>query len=150
MFNIVPYSRKNGGITRRDDWFGIDRFFDDFFRDPFFAKVSSMTTPIKADVKETDKEYVVEAELPGVNKDDILIDLHDDVLTLGVDTNSEKEEENDGYIYKERQRGSYRRSFNVYNIDNENVKAAYKDGILTVTLPKATEEEKKTRKINIE
>ncbi len=108
-----------------------------------------MTTPIKADVKETDKEYIVEAELPGVNKEDIVIDLHDDVLTLGVDIKQEKDEENDGYIYKERQRGSYRRSFNVVNIDNEKVKASYKDGILTVNLPKA-EEGKKTRKIDIE
>ncbi len=149
MFNIIPYSRKNGGITRKDDWFGIDRFFDDFFRDPFFAKVSSMTTPIRADVRETETEYIVEAELPGVNKEDIVIDLHDDVLTLGVDIKQEKNEENDGYIYKERHRGSYRRSFNVYNIDNEKVKATYKNGILTVNLPKA-EEEKKARKINIE
>ncbi|NLB77782.1 MAG: Hsp20/alpha crystallin family protein [Clostridiaceae bacterium] len=149
MFNMVPYSRKNNGITSKDYWFGIDRFFDDFFRDPFFARVSSMPTPIKADVKETDKEYIVEAELPGVNKEDIVIDLHDDVLTLGVDIKQEKDEENDGYIYKERQRGSYRRSFNVVNIDNEKVKASYKDGILTVNLPKA-EEGKKTRKIDIE
>lgn len=100
MFNLIPYSRKNGGITRKDDWFGIDRFFDDFFRDPFFARVSSMTTPIRADVRETDKEYIVEAELPGVNKEDIVIDLHDDVLTLGVDIRQEKNEENDGYIYR--------------------------------------------------
>lgn len=149
MFNLIPYSRKNSGVTRKDDWFGMDRFFDDFFKDPFFAKVSSMTTPIKADVKETEKEYIVEAELPGVNKEDIIIDLRDDVLTLGVDVKQEKEEENEGYIYKERQRGSYRRSFNVYNINNEEVKASYKDGILVVTLPKS-EEEKRTRKIEIE
>ncbi len=149
MFNIVPYSRKNGGLTRKDDLFGIDRFFEDFFRDPFFARVSSMTTPIKADVRETDKEYIIEAELPGVNKEDIVIDLHDDVLTLGVDIKQEKDEESEGYIYKERQRGSYRRSFNVNNIDNEKVKASYKDGILVVNLPKS-EEEQKTRKINIE
>ncbi|MGI6084253.1 MAG: Hsp20/alpha crystallin family protein [Acetivibrionales bacterium] len=149
MFNLIPYSKKNGSITRKDDWFGIDRFFEDFFRDPFFARVSSMTTPIKADVKETEKEYIVEAELPGVNKEDIIIDLHDDILTLGVDIKKEKNEENDGYIYRERQRGSYRRSFNVYNIDNEGVKASYKDGILTVNLPKS-EEEKKTRRISIE
>lgn len=149
MFNLIPYSRRNG-VTRKDDWStGIDRFFDEFLRDPFFDRVSAMTAPIKADVKETDKEYIVEAELPGVNKEDILIDLQDNVLTLGVDINQETDEENDGYIYKERQRRSCRRSFNVQNVDNENVKASYKDGILSVTLPKA-EPEKKTRKIEIE
>jgi len=149
MFNIVPYSRRNGGISRKDDWFGIDRFFDDFFRDPFFSRFSSWTTPIRADVRETDKEYIVEAELPGVKKEDIIIDLQDDVLTIGVDVKQERNEENDGYIYRERQRGSYRRSFNVYNIDNEKVRASYKDGILTVVLPKA-EGAKRSRKIVIE
>ena len=148
MFNLIPYSRRNSGISRKDDWFGIDRFLM-IFQGSIFARVSSLTTPIRADVRETEKEYVVEAELPGVNKEDIVIDLHDDVLTLGVDIKQEKNEENDGYIYRERQRGSYRRSFNVYNIDNEKVKASYKDGILTVNLPKA-EGAKESRRINID
>lgn len=149
MFNLVPYSRRNNGAARRDDIFGIDKFFDDFFRDPFFAKVSSMTTPIRADVKETDTEYVVEAEMPGVRKEDILIDLHDDVLTLGVDTKEEKNEEKEGYIYRERSSGSCRRSFHVQNIKNDDVKASYKDGILTVILPKSSQE-KTQRRIEIE
>ncbi len=149
MFSLIPSSRRNG-ITRRSDWTtGVDRFFDEFFRDPFFDKVSSISTPIKADVRETENEYVVEAEMPGVNKEDIMIDLQDNVLTLGVDLDEEKDGENDGYIYKERQQSSCRRSFNVQNIDSDNIKASYKDGILSITLPKA-EPEKKTRKIEIE
>lgn len=149
MFSIIPYSRKNNNMTRKDDWFGIDRFFDDFFKDPFFAKVSSMATPIRADVKETDNEYIVEAEMPGVNKEDIIIDLNNEMLTLGVDIKQENDEKDDGYIYKERRSGSYRRSFSVPNINNEEVKASYKDGLLTITLPKA-EPDKKVRKIEIE
>jgi HSP20 family protein len=149
MFSLTPYSRRNDNVAKKDDWFGIDRFFEDFFRDPFFAKMSAMTTPMRADVKETDKEYIVEAELPGVNKDDIVIDLHDDVLTLGVDVKKEENEEKSGYIYRERQSGSYRRSFNVENIKNEDVKATYKDGLLRVILPKDSTE-KKSAKIQIE
>ncbi|HHW21608.1 MAG TPA: Hsp20/alpha crystallin family protein [Clostridiaceae bacterium] len=149
MFSLVPFSRKNGNISRRDDWFGIDRFFDEFFRDPFFARVSSWTSPIRADVKETDNEYIVEAEMPGVRKEDIIIDLNNDVLTLGVDVKQERNEDEDGYIYRERRSGSFRRSFTVPNIDNEKVKASYKDGLLTVVLPKA-EPEKRARKIEIE
>ena len=149
MFSMVPYSRKNGNVSRKDEWFGIDRFFEDFFRDPFFARVSAITTPIRADVKETENEYIVEAELPGVNKEDIVIDIHYDILTLGVDIKKETSEEEDGYIYKERQNGSYRRSFNVRNIKNDEVKACYKDGILSVTLPKA-DPEKRVRKVEIE
>lgn len=149
MFSLVPFSRKNGNISRRDDWFGIDRFFDEFFRDPFFARVSSWTSPIRADVKETDNEYIVEAEMPGVRKEDIIIDLNNDVLTLGVDVKQERNEDEDGYIYRERRSGSFRRSFTVPNIDNEKVKASYKDGLLTVVLPKA-EPDRRARKIEIE
>ena len=103
MFSLIPFSRRNGNIARKDDWFGLDRFFDEFFRDPFFARVSSMTAPIRADVRETDKEYVVEAEMPGLKKEDIIIDLNNDVLTLGVDVKQERDENEDGYIYKERE-----------------------------------------------
>lgn len=149
MFGLVPYSRKNDGVSRKDDFFGLDRFFDDFFRDPFFARVSSLASPIRADVRETDKEYIVEAELPGVKKDDIVIDLHDDVLTLGVDVKEEKNEDKNGYIYRERSSGSYRRSFHMDNIKNEDVKASYKDGILTVTLPK-NDQGRTKRRIEIE
>ena len=148
MFNIMPYSRKNDDVARRDGFSGIERFINDFFEDPFFDRVSALTNPIRADVKETDKEYVVEAELPGVNKDDIVIELNDDVLTLGVDVKSDKNEEDNGYIYKERQTGSYRRSFHVQNIKNEGITASYKDGLLVVTLPKA-EADKKSTKIQI-
>jgi HSP20 family protein len=149
MFNLMPYSRRNDNISRKDDWFGLDRFFDDFFKDPFFARVSAVTAPIRADVKETDKEYIVEAELAGVNKDDILIDLRDDILTLGVDVKNETNKEDDGYIYRERQSGSYRRSFHVQNIKNEDVKASFKDGLLVITLPKA-EPGSRTKQIQIE
>ncbi len=149
MFGMIPYSKRNGGVSRKDDLFGIDRFFEDFLRDPFFTRVSAMTTPIRADVKETEKEYIVEAELPGVSKDDIIIDIHDDVLTLGVDIKQETNQEEDGYIYRERQSGSYRRSFNVKNIKNDEVKASYKDGVLSVILPKA-DPGLQSRKIEIE
>lgn len=148
MFNLIPW--RNGNIAnRKDDWFGLDRFFDEFFRDPFFAKVSSMTAPIRADIRETDKEYIVEAEMPGLNKEDIIIDLNNDVLTLGADIKKEVNDEKDGYIYRERQSGSFRRSFRVENIKNEDVKASYHNGILTVILPKS-DDAAKSRRIAIE
>jgi HSP20 family protein len=64
MFGLVPYSRKNDGVSRRDDFFGIDRFFDDFFRDPFFARVSSMVSPIRADVKENERNISLRPRFP--------------------------------------------------------------------------------------
>ncbi|NMA64870.1 MAG: Hsp20/alpha crystallin family protein [Clostridiaceae bacterium] len=149
MFSLIPYSWRRGNIARKDDFFGIDRFFEDFFKDPFFNRLSAMTTPIRTDIKETDEKYIIEAELPGVKKEDIIIELKDNVLTLGVDVKNEAKKEDNGYICKERHSGSYRRSFHVENIKNEDVKAGYKDGLLTITLPKDKKEDK-SRRIKIE
>ena len=136
MFGLIPFSRKNSGVSRKDDFFGLDRFFNDFFRDPFFSRFSPFASPIRADVKENDREYIVEAEMPGVRKEDITIEISDDVLTLGVDTKNEVNEESEGYIYRERSSGSFKRSFHIQNIKHDEVKASYKDGILTIVLPK--------------
>ncbi|NLM74767.1 MAG: Hsp20/alpha crystallin family protein [Clostridiaceae bacterium] len=145
MFSLVPHSWRRGILSRKDDFFGIDRFFEDFFRDPFFSRWSAMTSPIRTDVRETEKEYIIEAEMPGVKKEDIIIDLKDNELTLGVDVKNETNKEDNGYICRERHLGSYRRSFHVGNIDNENVKASYKDGLLTVILPKDNRQDKGRR-----
>jgi HSP20 family protein len=149
MFSLIPFSRKGSGVSRKDDFFGLDRFFSDFFRDPFFSRVASIATPIRADVKENDNEYILEAEMPGVRKEDISIEISDDVLTLGVDTNKEVNEESEGYIYRERSTGSFKRSFHIQNIKNDAVKASYKDGILTIVLPK-DEKAKGAKRIEIE
>jgi len=150
MFNLIPYPWRNGRIARKDNWFDmVDRAFEDFFRDPFFTRMSAIASPFRANVKETDKEYIVEAELPGVNKEDIIVDLNDDILTIGVDVKKETREEDNGYIYRERHDGSFRRSFQVYGIKNEDVTASYKKGLLIVTLPKANPG-KRERRIKIE
>lgn len=149
MFSLIPFSRRGSDVSRRDDFFGIDQFFNDFFRDPFFSRLSSMASPIRADVKENDHEYIIEAEMPGVRKEDISIEISDDVLTLGVDTRREVNEESEGYIYRERSTGSYKRSFHIENIKNDAVKASYKDGILTIVLPK-DEKAKGAKRIQID
>ncbi|HOQ75375.1 MAG TPA: Hsp20/alpha crystallin family protein [Thermoclostridium sp.] len=149
MFSLIPFSRRNSDVSRRDDFFGIDRFFNDFFRDPFFSRFSPFASPIRADVKENDREYIVEAEMPGVRKEDISIEISDDVLTLGVDTKKEVNEESEGYIYRERSTGSFKRSFHIQNIKHDEIKASYKDGILTIELPK-DDKAKGSKKISID
>lgn len=150
MFSLVPFSRRGSGISRRDDFFfGLDRFFNEFFSDPFFSRFASFASPIRADVRETENEYIVEAEIPGVRKEDITIEISDDVLTLGVDTRREINEESEGYIYRERSTGSFKRSFHIQNVKSDQVKASYKDGVLTIVLPKA-DKTKGSRRISID
>jgi len=150
MFGLTPYNRRNNGLVRRDDFFDMRSIFDDFFNDAFLPTWFNSNNPMKADVKETEKEYIIEAEMPGVNKEDIRLELKDDVLTVGVEHNEQTNEEKDNYIRRERRYGSFSRSFRVDNVKNEDVTAKYTDGILTVIVPKAEPGKEKNRKIEIQ
>ncbi len=142
MFDLIPYSRK------KNRWLSdFDAFLDGFARIPFFD--APAFSPIRADVKDVKDAYVIEAELPGVCKDNITIDINNDVLTLGVKDSLETDKEQDGYIYKERQQKSCKRSFYLKNINADQIKAKYKNGILSITLPKL-EPNNKTKTIAIE
>ncbi len=149
MFGLVPYIRRNGNdLARRNDILSIDRVFDDFFNDSFFRGFTS--TPIRADIRETEKEWLIDAELPGVDKKDIHIDLDDGILTIFVEQKDEVNEEKENYVRRERTYGSYKRSFYVEDVKEDQIKAVYKDGILSVTLPKIEPEEKQKVKIDIQ
>ena len=148
MFGLIPYVRKNAGLTRKDDFFGIDRLFDDFFNDSFFGRFA--VSPVKADVRETEKEWLIDAELPGVDKNDIQIELNDGLLTLSVEQKKEISEEKENYIRRERAYGSYKRSFYVEDVKEDEIKASYKDGILSLNLPKANPDKKQNIKIDVQ
>ncbi|SHN56863.1 Molecular chaperone IbpA, HSP20 family [Butyrivibrio hungatei DSM 14810] len=98
----------------------------------------SMTGLMKTDVIEKDNCYQLEAELPGFNKEDIKIDLKNDVLTISASHSENKDEkDNNGkYIRRERRSSSYQRSFRVDGLKPEDIIAQYRNGILTVSLPK--------------
>ena len=85
--------------------------------------------------------------MPGVRKEDITIEISDDVLTLAWIPYDN--EESEGYIYRERSSGSFKRSFHIQNIKHDEVKASYKDGILTIVLPK-DEKAKGAKRISID
>jgi HSP20 family protein len=147
MFGLTPYNRRNSEITRRGDLFNV---FEDFFHDSFLPTSFGGMQSIRADISETEKEYRIDAEIPGAKKEDIKLDLRDDVLTISVEHNEEVEEERDRYIRKERRHGSYSRSFYVDNVRNEEVSAKYVDGILSIRLPKQEGERKDRYKIDIQ
>jgi|SaaInl8_200m_RNA_FD_contig_21_1617736_length_672_multi_6_in_0_out_0_1 HSP20 family protein len=145
-FGLTPYRRANRHIRPYTSL--TNTFFnDDFFRN-FFS--SAVTAPqMNIDVKDEKDKYVIEAELPGVKKEDINIDIDNGVLTLSTKVQNEKNEDNDNYVYRERRYGSLSRSFSLDNIDDENIKAKYEDGILVVELPKKEPEVKQNRAIEI-
>lgn len=149
MFGLTPYNRRGNEVSRRNDPFDIRNIFEDFFGDSLMPAFYTAANPIKTDIRETEKEYVVEAEIPGAKKEDIKLELKDEILTIAVEHNEQTNEEHDNYIRKERRYGSFSRSFQVQNVKNEEVTAKYENGILTVTLPKAGEEKEKKHNIEI-
>jgi len=149
MFGLTPYNRRNNILARRNDIFDLRSVFEDFFGDSFFGGFFSAAHPIRADIRETDKEFIIEAEIPGVKKEDIKLELRDNNLTISVENSVETNEERENYIRRKRRYGSYSRSFYVDNVRPEDVTAKYNDGILTIVLPKAEEIRRKGYNIEI-
>jgi HSP20 family protein len=136
------------------DYFdNLDRLFD-LPAKPAFA-------PVKSDIIERDDSYVLTAELPGFSKEEINIDISDNVLTIQAEHSTEKNTEDNeakedteadvpvNYICKERSSVSYKRSFNVDGIDVAKIGAKLENGILELNLPKMTPKEPEKITINV-
>jgi len=101
------------------------------------------------DIKETEGEVVITADLPGLTKDNVTVEVNGDVLTLSGERKHESEEKKEGYHRIERSHGRFQRSFSLgTEVDLEAIKAVFKDGVLTVSLPKS--EAVKPKQIAIE
>jgi HSP20 family protein len=124
--------------------------FDDVFypinRDEVELSMGSWNPVV--DVYDNDDSIVIKAELPGIDKEGIEIDVKDRVLTLKGERSSENEVKNDNYYRRERSFGKFERAFNLpADVDPDKIKADYKDGVLKIDIPKP--EEKKPRQITI-
>jgi HSP20 family protein len=120
----------------------MNRMFDEFFRgdvladESFFAKDWSPAV----DVVENNDNFILRAEIPGMNKDDVKITLENNLLTIRGEKKNEAEKKEGNYHRVERSYGSFERSFTIPGtIKTDNIDAQYKDGVLTLTLPKAEE-----------
>lgn len=135
----------------------INRMFDNFFRGGIQddGAISFLTPAV--DIAEGDSDYTVRVELPGVSKDDVKITMQDNILTIRGEkklvrttqsSGEEKEARESNYHRTERSFGSFQRSFTLpTHVKSDKIEATYKDGILTVTLPKA--EEAKPKQIEV-
>jgi len=112
------------------------------------------TRGIRTDIINNDDHYLLEAELPGFKKDEIAIDLKNDILSISATKAGEENEGGDdkNYIRRERFEVSYQRAFKVRDVKNDEISASYEDGILKITLPKKDEivEKNEAKKIEIQ
>ena len=127
-------------------------YLSNLFDDDFFPVSQNRTSSMPAvNIKEDEKKYSLELAIPGIDKNELKIDINEDVLTISSESKSETEENRNGYKRKEFSYSSFCRSFYIpENVNRDTIEANYKDGILTVGLPKQEEEKTKiTRQINI-
>ena len=127
----------------------LSRFniLDDVFDDPFFEKKENQI--MKTDVKEKEGNYILDIDIPGYNKDDIKISLADGYLTVSAATKKDVDESNkkENYIHRERFYGKCSRTYYAgENVTEEDIKAKFNNGILTINFPKDKEVENKTKK----
>lgn len=144
MFNLSPYRKQN--TLQSFDPFGV---FDSLDRNFFGGK--DLGT-FHTDITDNGKAFVLEADLPGVKKDDIKIDLNDGYMTISAERHSNYEEKDKAgnYVRCERSYGTFSRSFDTDGIDAAAISAKFDNGVLTLTMPKLTETVPTTRRLEIE
>jgi len=140
MFGLTPFERKS---------YDLFNAFRDFEKD-FFGNETSFNS-CKTDVKDEGDKYVLEADLPGFDKQDISLDIDGGFLTLTAEHSAETEDKDSGgrYIRRERSYGSYRRSFDISGVNADKIDAEYKNGVLTVALPKKQIAPPETKRLEI-
>ena len=147
MMNLVKWSpwREMPALYNR-----FNRLFDD----PFFSvgrmeddTVMGLWNPA-VDLYEKDDHFMIKAELPGVDKKNIKIDLQDRLLTLSGERTYDNEVKEENYYRRERSYGKFQRAFTLpADVDSDKIKAEFKDGLLQIEVPKP--EEKKTKQVTV-
>jgi len=142
MSDIIPWRSSRGELTRRGDPLSyvqsqINRMFDDLWSGAQWpAETGRMFSP-QVEIKETDKEIQVCAELPGIESKDLDVNLSDNELNIRGEKRSERESDEKGRYWSERTYGSFERTIPLpTEVDGDKAKSEFKNGVLRITLPK--------------
>lgn len=144
MFELTPFVRRNNAAV-----YDPFRMFDEM--EKHFFKGTGIGE-FKADIRDTGDAYELEADLPGVKKEDIKVELDGNYLTVSAERHTETDEKDNkgNYVRRERSYGSYSRSFDVSGVQTDRITAAYNDGVLKLCLPKKQEALPTTRRLEIQ
>jgi len=138
--------RKTGLLTTPNVEDFVQRFF---YHWPTTSRTEDEIWAPRVDVHETDTEVLLDVELPGIDKNDAKVEVKDGVLTISGERKLERKVKEDGYRSVERRYGKFERSFGLGDtVDAEKITAAFKNGVMTITLPKV--EKIKPREIAVE
>jgi HSP20 family protein len=146
LIRIRPFS---SDLPLSDIQSQMNRLFDNFLGQPTSAEAGERVWAPAADMYETKNEVVLRAELPGLNDKDIHVSITSDLLTIQGERRGENDVQDASHYRRERWFGKFLRTFSLpMPIETSQIKAAYRDGVLTVTLPKS--EEIKAKEIKVE
>ncbi|HZK18880.1 MAG TPA: Hsp20/alpha crystallin family protein [Clostridia bacterium] len=139
MFGLTPFRRERNEAI---DLFGdMERNITHSFWGGSFN--------FKTDIVDKGDKFHMEAELPGFNKEDIDIEIDGNRLTISAKHGENTVEDGNNFVRRERRFGSFVRSFDISDVNTDNIGADYKNGLLTITLPKKTKTEPRGRKIEL-
>ena len=149
MPGLIPFNVRSNFVPASKAFNEFHNMLDDFFGDNALASRNLLRDTFKIDIVETDTEYLIEAELPGIKKDELDLNVDDESLCISVNRSEEVSEDGKDYIHRERRVASMSRRVRLAGAKLADIKAKLDDGVLTITVPK---EELATtpRKINID
>jgi HSP20 family protein len=134
--NLIRYNPNSLGLLDN-----VSSWMDDFFATPTFARDAVPAV----DVRETESEFLMEVELPGLTEKDVEVKLENTLLTISSNKDEKKEEKKNGYVMRERRSTQFSRSFVLpEGVDREKIAAEFKNGILQLTFPKVPAAKPKT------
>ena len=128
MFYLTPTMSARRALSLFDPFAELDRFERSFF--------GRQAPTFKTDIIDKGESYLIEAELPGYSREDISAEIKEGYLTLKAEKKVSEEDDSKGYIRRERSYGSFERRFDLSGIDEDGITAEYKDGVLSINLPK--------------
>lgn len=148
MSGLVPFNRTKLTVkpSNFNDFYNV---IDDFFNDSWLPNRSLINDTFKVDVQETESGYLIEADLPGVKKEEIELDFNEGKLSIHIQREENKNEETKNYIHRERKVSSMKRAIYLQNAKPDGIKAKLEDGILKLTVDKVNKDEVR-QKIEIE
>lgn len=136
MLGLTPFSKNQLQKRNGYDLMDFYNMFDDFFDDGLFGVRNLRNDTFKMDVKEQEQGYLIEAELPGIKKEEIKLDYQDGRLMISISRQEEVNEEKENYIHRERRTSSMQRSLYLKDVNIQGIEAKLEDGVLKISLPK--------------
>lgn len=142
MSNLVP--RRFHGSGRCEF-----PFFESEFMKPLFGGFDAACAAFRVDVRDEGENYVLEAELPGLSREDIKVDVDEGMLTISAQWTNGECCERRAFVINERRSGRVQRAFALDNVVEEEISAEYVNGMLTVKLPKRERREHTARRVEL-